>query len=238
MGDGDIRNAVLHGILRTFVVVKQFEQGFIGTVVPAHIAADIDDQVFAARGAVSRDSGPHSGDFGIGQVARRESDQIRIFVHAAVHELRIVTLHPPGIVRIAAQRLSPVGFGTGCLEVRIVEPAEVFGNGIIDVTVAGNLALQPRFQCCVLRFAARGLVRIAGIGAFHDTDGIAEIGHSVPCRGLCPGGQQAKHGRSRQRHSQQGSHRAGSYESAPRIGSSRPEGYSSAERKIFSTSSG
>ena len=53
VGDGQVRNAVLHGILRPFVVVEQPEQRFIGAVAPAAVAADVEDQVFTPRAGVA-----------------------------------------------------------------------------------------------------------------------------------------------------------------------------------------
>ena len=102
MGDGQVRNAVLHGILRPFVVVEQPEQRFIGAVAPAAVAADVEDQVFTPRGQISPHGSPHPSGLFFIQVARRETDQIRFAVHPTMGELRVITLHPCRVIRRSA----------------------------------------------------------------------------------------------------------------------------------------
>ena len=91
---------------------------------------------------------------------------------------------------------------------RIVEPAEILGNGVIRVAPRSDPAPQPLFQRPVLRRAVRRLVRIARIGALHDADGEVEIGDLAAFhRDLRPGRQQQPgNGRDKRQNTQQDTH--------------------------------
>ena len=121
-------------------------------------------------------------------------------------ELRVITLHPCRVIRRSADRFGPVSPYALRSEVRIVEPAEILGNGVIGVAPRGDPAPQPLFQRRVFRPAVRGLVRIARIGALHRVDGEVEVGHGVSRRGLRPGRQQANDTERHQQDAQQNRH--------------------------------
>ena len=117
-------------------------------------------------------------------------------------ELRVITLHPCRVIRRSADRFGPVSPYALRSEVRIVEPAEILGNGVIRVAPRGDPAPQPLFQRRIFRRAVRGLVRIARIGALHRVDGKVEVGHGASRRGLRPGRQQAGNGRNKRQNTQ------------------------------------